>query len=228
MNINGKIKIRFKPAELEKYALGQIAFNINQNILQNRSKIRKEIKDFIRSSILEQSTAIGLQDNSNLAYNLGIPIGEGERRARHIANTVANSASITFPRVRRVGKQIVGGIKIGIILASYEDVLGLTAGIVRTDKGEELPWLKWLLKEGGKILIPKYYVRYVHNAENSRSTGAYMIEGRREGWAVSPEYQGLENDNWFTRAFEGVKQQEFLTLMDSIFIRYIDKTATVN
>ncbi len=234
VDIRSKIKIDFKPANFEKQMLGEIAFNINQNILQNKSKIKKEIKLFIYDAIINEITAKGLQDGNKLAFDLGIPIGTGEGRVRRIAATVSNSAYIGFPKVKRVGKTIRGGIKIGIILDSYEDVLALSDGIVRyeqTSTGDEieLPWLGWLLKEGGKILIPTHYVKYVNGGQASRSKGAIMVKTTTGvGWRVQPLYEGTENDNWFTRAFEGSNEAAFLAMMNGIIIKYIDKTAVVN
>ena len=227
-DIKGKAKIEFKANDFIKYLLGQAAFNINQNILQNKSKIRDEIRIFVYESILAQATAKGLEDNSNLAYNLGIPIGEGKSRAQKIAAIVSKSTMVSFPRVRRVGYEIRGGVKIGIVLSSYADVLDLASGTVTTDKEQELPWLRWLLLEGGKIIIPQYYVKYTIN-ENSRSTGAFMIENKNTvGWRISPEYIGTEDDNWFTKSFEGAGLTRFFTLLESIIAKYIDKTAVVN
>ena len=63
-----------------------------------------------------------------------------------------------------------------------------------------LGW-RWLLLDGGKILVPKYDVKFGNNP-NSRTGNAVMVEGG--SYSVDPKYRGQQGNNWVTRAVGSV------------------------
>lgn len=89
-------------------------------------------------------------------------------------------------------------------------------------KAGTIPWLRWLLLEGSGILIQNYEVRYYNSIQkNSRSRFALMVQPTTiaarvkyskfydggyfkgvDGFNISPEFSGTEEDNWITRSFD--------------------------
>jgi hypothetical protein len=73
---------------------------------------------------------------------------------------------------------------------------------VITEKGQQLPWLKWLLFEGTSSIVKDYDVKFGPNTK-SRTGEAIMVQTNRS-WRVPPEFAGTIADNWFTRAIDSI------------------------
>lgn len=118
---------------------------------------------------------------------------------------------------------IIGNLAI-TILPDYATLISHHAAKFTTEKGQVLPWLRWLLLEGETNIVIGYY--YVENTDRRKSISSFSRTGtgimRKRGepksfkrhwsqpyspknWSVPPEFAGTENDNWFTRAFKGIE-----------------------
>ena len=73
---------------------------------------------------------------------------------------------------------------------------------VRTEKGESLPWIKWLITEGDGIIITGWHVKEEPGTGRSglatmKRGGSYTV-GR-----INPTFSGTVGNNFITRALEG-------------------------
>lgn len=99
-------------------------------------------------------------------------------------------------------------IKIQAVRSDFEDLLSLAASSQDwTDRnnqevrGEPLPWLEWLLLEGGNVIIQGYSVSRNHGQGRS-GENAIMVESTNpfntssRFWKVPAEFQGTATDNF--------------------------------
>lgn len=68
---------------------------------------------------------------------------------------------------------------------------------VKTEKGEILPWLNWMLTAGDSVVIAGYSAVY---GNWGRSGGALMF--KFNNFQVNPAYSGTPTDNFITRALD--------------------------
>ncbi len=128
-----------------------------------------------------------------------------------ILNTLANSVKVKFTKFSLSGTRINGGLKIEAVRDDFKDIIGLPVSTITTTNGTNLPWLEWLLLEGDKIVVADYNVRY-GNFPSSRSGGGIMVESKG-GFRVPPQYSGVIDNNWITRAIDSsIKYLEKLCL----------------
>ena len=118
---------------------------------------------------------------------------------------------------RVVGHRIVGGFTVNAIKGDFTKVTSLPEAHQITEKGEFLPWLKWLLLDGDQIIINDYFYARASKFERfSRTNRGIMISResgfvhsgwttglRSGGWRVPPAYSGTVQNNWITRAILG-------------------------
>mgnify|MGYP003646261604 FL=1 len=71
-------------------------------------------------------------------------------------------------------------------------------------QGTPLEWLKWLLLEGDRVIVANYRFE-PSNKGTSRTGEGIMIKTRGGGWNVPPQFAGVDNDNFATRALEGIQ-----------------------
>ena len=96
------------------------------------------------------------------------------------------------------------------------DVKNFQFGIQPTAKGKNLPWLSWLLFEGGKAIIKEYDVKFRVGA--GRSGEAVMYHKVIARWSVPQEFQGTKDDNWITRAIDRLSPR-----LDAIVEKHFQK-----
>ena len=185
-----------------KESVGQIAYKFIQRITDevNKRFFKKEAKIQATARILLKRYLIAqpeVQDvmNGSLRFELGII--DATSRMLNIIDTLVNSVVVDFTPFTGGLTGIKGSIQIKSINVNYSDIINMPDGIVVTEKGEELPWLEWLLFAGRGIIIHDYRVQFGHFG---RTGGAHMIEGN--GWGIPGQYAGTDGDNFVTRAIE--------------------------
>lgn len=138
-----------------------------------------------------------------LRYEFGIPDTDV---VDNIIELWARNFYIESKPLKRKGSQIVGSVFIGMIKQNFEDVLSSSDAIVYDNISNiALPWLNWLLLEGGKILVRNYEVKMGPNPR-SRTGMAVMTESNKN-WRVPPEFSGTIQNNWPVRAVDGMEKQ---------------------
>ena len=83
----------------------------------------------------------------------------------------------------------------------------------KTEKGDDIVWLDWLLNAGTSTVISEY--RYKRREGSGRSKLGVMLESK-SGYSVNPKFAGTSEDNWLTRIIFNNKEQ-----MKAIIIKFI-------
>lgn len=183
--------------QISKEILGIILKEMKKGWSVATKNITKELPDVVIDAIKQQP-----EYNSLLSGKLRGEFGltNSLSKVNDIIRIWADNIVVDYEAPKIKGSQIVAFYSISMIDSDYSDVLGSPAAKQLIDGGN-LPWLRWLLLDGGKILVPKYDVQFGNNP-NSRTGNAVMVEGG--SYSVDPKYRGQQGNNWVTRAVGSV------------------------
>ena len=141
--------------------------------------------------------------SGKLRYEFGIP---DTSVVDNIIEIWANNFFIEANLIKKRGSQITGSFFIGMVKENFEDVLSSGDALVYDNISNiTLPWLNWLLLDGGKILVRNYEVKMGPNPR-SRTDMAVMIESNKN-WRVPSEFAGTIKNNWPVRAIDGMEKE---------------------
>jgi hypothetical protein len=194
---------------------------------QIRTKILQSITDYIKpkfiiatqnlSNVLPGIVANAIRSqpeyqsllNGALKFELGVP--DAANRVSSIIDIWSSNIRVNYGNIKQTGIGLSATFSVDMIKEDYSDILSSEAAIV-TDQlsGIVIPWLQWLLLDGGKILVKNYSVKFGPN-NRSRTQYAIMVESD-QNWRVPPEFAGTQKNNWITRSLENVND-EIINLM---------------
>jgi len=172
--------------------------SIPKAIKKIQDRIQQEVKERLISSPVYDSLADGTLEGE-------FGLRDGAARISEIIDLWVDSISVKF----EAGAGSLGGISIGIFREGWSEVLSSTAAAftVSNKKGKSvtLDWLRWLLIEGDAIIVANY--QFDPSEEKSSRTGeGIMVRRKGGGWRVPSQFAGTDNDNFATRALEGIEQ----------------------
>lgn len=205
-----EIRILESDASIRKKVEEALLEEMNPILLKAVTRIEKAIPPKI-NEIFENTNTYEAILNGPLRNELGIPAGENMSRLKAIINELASQIIVEFKPIKRRGTNWTGGYNIFIFQRDFRKVLSLPESNINTPNGN-LPWLKWLLIEGDRIIIDGYVVK-PGNFKASRSGGAIMTKPGRDpikswtstpstGWSVPKEHSGVRDANWITRSID--------------------------
>lgn len=160
------------------------------------------IRNLVKNTLMEQPEVRSL-DGGILAAEFGLP--DGGRRIEDIINFWVSNIIVSKKKATASGGGIDAGLTIKMIQRDFEDVLGLSSASIVTEKGQELPWLEWLLKFGDRVIVRDYTVFFGGNRRSSRSGLAIMVKSNKRSWGVPSAFAGTIDDNFVTRALEEIE-----------------------
>jgi hypothetical protein len=171
----------------------------NSSIPKIQTKIRAAVKNALQAQPEYEALTRG-----NLRYELGVP--DSQNRADSIIDTWINNMSLEKSIIKMNNQGLSGGFSLSMISSDFADVLMLPAATVTDESnGYSLPWLKWLLLDGGKIIVKDYSVVFGPNRA-SRTGFAIMKKDKSSNWRVPPEFAGTISNNWATRAIDSLDE----------------------
>ena len=172
-----------------------IAEEANKIIKTESHRIKRKIRQLAEDWVLSQPEMIALADNS-LAAQLGLRFGTASSAIDAIATAVKEATSV---KIEKLDAWLRGGLTLQFQPSNFANLLGLVQGHQKFmgEDGGDLHWLKWLLLEGHRTIVVNYH--FEPKFGEGRSRGGVMAEGG--AWRVPPQYAGLEDDNFITRAF---------------------------
>lgn len=200
----------------------KIANTINKAILpqlnKTISKIFRTMEPFIQSTVMN-----GIMDqpeynsliSGELRGEFGIP--DAGSRVSKILETIQSSIYTEYQKPFINGSKIKGGFFIGIVRNDFRDILSLPESVLITENNSSLEWLKWLLLEGDKTIITGFEFK-IGNNSRSRTGQGIMSQEISGSWRVPPAYAGQIENNWITRAIDGVS-----TEIENKFVRLLQK-----
>lgn len=197
----------------------------NRLIQKIRPKLETLIRIRIETAIKNAPEYLALMPGGRLYGQIGNPNIQNDVEAiiEFIKRNVNVDMVFNVEQGDRV--DIVGNLEVSVI-PDYGTLTNLHPAKFTTEKGQNLPWLRWLLLEGEASIVIGYY--YVENTDRRKTisnysrtgTGIMRLRGKPssfkknwsveyspKSWSVPPEFAGTENDNWFTRAFKTIEQE---------------------
>lgn len=178
---------------------------INKDLAKRKRTIEQDIRAIVLKEVYDSPELSALR-NGKLSFDLGLP--ESEDPSPLIARAVADTVSVSKPNFRVNGRNIVGNYRIEIQPQDFSNLLSQSFGSVITEKGQELPWLAWLLVEGDSIIVANWQVQY---GNFGRSGGAQMIPGG--AFTVDARFSGTIDDNFVTRSLRRSNDEILKTFM---------------
>jgi len=169
------------------------------------SELEIEVRNLIRLAIQSQPEYISLLGGT-LQAELGVPDSEGRLAA--IIDTYVQNIKVELLPIQIRGKTLSGKIIIRFD-SQFNELLTLAESHYLTDRGEVIPWLRWLLIEGD-LTITEYTFR-THPAEvvdaYSRTGLGLMFKTRGGRWSMPAEFVGTIGDNFITRAISSIRPE---------------------
>lgn len=218
--MSASLHINETAASFHNKILQEIARLFNANFKRILKPLRSDIRGEV-TNVFRLSDVYDAIINGPLDAILGLPQDEAARRVDEVIDTIGNNIDISLEVFKPSGSKIVGGIKIGVLMADFSDILSLPVASYGDAKGNYIPWLDWLLIKGDSIIIADYEVQFGPHPK-SRSGSAIMVKNKNVGFKIPPEYSGTQGDNWLTRAIDDGSQ-----LLDKAFTKAIEKNMGV-
>lgn len=132
-----------------------------------------------------------------------------------IIDAVRQSVVVT---ATKPNSNTLGGLTVEILKIDFSEVLAVEGTTYvsesHTRGPSEIPWLKWLLFAGDRVVLADFEISYTTRSAASRTGRAIMVSkrspasrqpSRKTGfvpWRVPPEFAGDPTDNWLTRSLE--------------------------
>jgi hypothetical protein len=194
----------------------KIEKEINSIIAKQAFSVLKKRKEAIRTKIVNivaksLSTSPTLDElvNGKLKYDFGLEFNP----VPDIIYAVSNSVSLGINPIgdKRFKKQSL--VTLYVQPRTYNNLLSLAIAEQDIDRGETIPWLKWLLLEGDEIIIFDYEVEY--GTGFGRSGGARMKKSNGF-FKVNPAHSGTRDDNFITKAISAASDEIIAALQEGL------------
>lgn len=192
------------PNPIIEYRLKKvIADKINLAVQIAKGRARLRFKQIIEDAILSSPEAHSLM-GGELQGELGVETGIAKRMLDKIVERIDSTIQVDIKQFSPFGNVMRGYIEISIFpKALTQDLLDETEAEYITKRGETIPWLSWLLTLGDRIIVRNYSVDFSQN-KGSRTGLATMVNTKRRGWRVPPQFSGTRTNNFITRALDDV------------------------
>lgn len=188
--------------QIEKKIRAELLKEVNRVMDSAINRTVKPIRILVKDTLMNQPEVTSL-DGRQLAGEFGL--SDGGQRIENIIDYWVNNIIVSKKRATASGSQLDASFTIKMIRSDYEDVLASNEATVTTTKGQELPWLEWLLKFGDRAIVREYDVRFGIN-KRSRSGVAFMVRSKRS-WGVPPQFAGTADNNFVTRALDSIEDE---------------------
>lgn len=199
MTLKFNIKVIETDSQIRVAMLKALADEVNIAVSKSIPFIENQIKDIVKRAITnepEYQSLVGGQ----LKYELGIP--ESSSRVNSIIDAWISNITIVNNGVKITNNGLSGGFSLEMIARDFANVLSMNdANVNDSERGYSLPWLKWLLLEGGNILVRDYSVKF-GSSPYSRTGNAIMEDNPGSNWRVPAQFAGTIDNNWITRAID--------------------------
>lgn len=192
-----KLNIVETDTQIKQMILQALADDVNLVLKQATSEIDTKLKSLVKDAIEKEPEYTSLK-SGQLRAELGI---SDPSNIDKVVEAIVQGSKITHNNVRAGQMGLIGGFQYNLIKADdMGGVIFTDIGSVFDTKGYYLPWLEWLLYEGGKPLVKKFRVQ-MGASKNSRSGMAIMVRDK-SNWHVPPQFAGTITNNWITRAID--------------------------
>lgn len=168
-------------------------------------KMRPQVIAIFKEELKGHETFKALCNPLDLGGDLGID----HVRANQLVNFVSRSISVVSKPIT-VTKPVLGGLAITLIKDDIDHFLNSPLAKYISENGYDVPWLEWLLTRGTDFIVETldYFILDVQPRKHpsSRTGHKIMVKdifqnfGVTKSSAISWEYAGTIDDNWFTQS----------------------------
>lgn len=208
-----RIDIAESNAQVFKLVANAIADELNDALSAAALPMEKKIRTLVRDAIQGQPEWFAL-DGGQLTEEFGLTTAQSKLNT--IMRVWIQNITVIFDKFKLSGSQLRGRYEISMIKGDWSDVLAAPEAKQITEKGVALPWLQWLLIEGDKVIIRDYELTM--GKKPGRAGGKIMVKNKGR-WRVPPQYSGTTNDNFVTRAIDGIAPQFEQIFIDEVISR---------
>lgn len=187
------------------------ANELNKGFLKALPRIERDIKKLI-PPIFFSSFIYGSLVFGELKAHFGLS-GDAKKKVDVIINAIRDESEVILRRFTGHRNRIDGGLTIGLLETSYKTLLSLPEAKVRTRKGQDLPWLEWLLTKGDAVIILDYDIKFTTQGRSGR---AIMVNQDGAFWKVPGFAAGTPNNNWLTKELNKQSNQLMKDIGDII------------
>lgn len=212
-NFSLSVSIEANSKSFEREILKQAVVQINKNIEPRLKGLEKRVGDgFVERLKTTAEYESIVSDTGQLRLEFGIenPSYVMER----ILSKLKLCFSVEYKKARVVGDSIQGTFSVKFNKqdftflyeeASFRAIFSRlfkrkVPSSFKTQKGQKIDWLRWLLEKGSTPIIFDYDVAF-GDFETSRTGGAIMMKNLGS-WGVPAKYAGTRNSNWLTRTLK--------------------------
>lgn len=196
--------IKQSDKEIERMILRTFCEEMNSRVARLRPKVEKWIREEVSFRLLNCETLNSLK-TGKLRGEFGLSDSDLDKIDK-LVDRFVRSISVTTTPLRLTTR----GLSVSPILRVKSETLKELADSpnaeVITRKGVSIPFLEMLCEWGDKQII-NWYIREGNSWERiniSRSHSMIMEEKRGARWSVPPEYAGVIEDNFVTKAMDGI------------------------
>lgn len=194
------LEIDIDEKQAERDIIKALQEETNSILSRASTHIKLKIRKMIQYRITNSPEYKSLVNHGQLQGELGLP--NPKQAMDDILNIWIKSIRITLRPAKTTGNDIKAFLDIDMIDGTFQDVLGSPSASFTTDSGQDIPWLEWLLTAGDAVLVRGYDI--VFNSKYSRTGLNIMLKSITANWRMPPEFSGTVNDNFVTRALEGI------------------------
>jgi hypothetical protein len=195
---NFYIEILETNKQIERLIMKSIIDEVNTRFPRLVTNITRKLRQETFVYLVNTPTLESLV-RGELAGHFGLPAGVRHDMLNKILLTIANNIQVEYKPIKKRGTKYSNGLKIEVLLASFDDILSLPQAAVISEDGEFLvDWLAWLLTAGDKVIVREY--DFEVDFGEGRSGFGIMIPETAGAWRVPPEFSGTKRNNWLTRA----------------------------
>lgn len=201
--INGKIKILESTPFITDNILQAVRKELKLRFNFSKAKIKAELINVIIEALSVCPEILSLR-SGKLMLDFGLDFDPTQELIYAIANSVVvdfESLKYSMWQSKSINHSL---LNIYIQPTDFQNLLSQDFAKVITNKGQELPWLQWLLLEGDSVIITSYRVQY-GPFETSRSGGAIMVQ--KGLFKVDPAFSGDAENNFITRALKKYEER---------------------
>ena len=211
MTLKFSLNLVESDTQIKKMILDALAQDLNDTLRKSLPAINQAIKDLVQDALKKEPEYASLK-SGQLRAEFGI---KDPADVDKVIDAMTAAAKITLVPVKITQMGVSGGFKYTMLKADDLDgVIFTDIASVMDDKGYYLPWLKWLLYDGGKPLVKKFRVKMGANS-NSRSGMAIMVKSK-SNWRVPPQFAGSISSNWVTRSVDKLDKEITSTIQKII------------
>lgn len=195
------IEIITKQGDLEKQINIEVKKQLIAKIPKVLTKVELKIQNLILTAITQSEEYQSLLGGA-LREHFGL--ADPAQTLDTIAETIAAETKLEYTSDGELGT-----IRVELLPPNDQILFDIPGtSYISPPSGSEIPWLQWLLFEGSKKILVDYQINLARRTRKSSRTGsAIMVKPKLsvpEGWGVPIEYSGVENNNWLTRALDGI------------------------